>query len=254
MKIRLVGSAVGVPDGRQNLTTYLVGEHVAIDAGGLGLVSPVERQKNIDHVFLSHSHIDHVATLPIFLDNVFVPGPRCPYIYASESVQECLQRDFFNERIWPDLTRISTEESAFFRNVALHAEQPVQVAGLTITPVPVDHVVPTFGFVIDDGTAAVVIVSDSGPTERIWQFANTLPHLRAVFVECSFPNALEWLAVKTKHLTPSLLERELQKLMRPAAVFAVHIKSGYYNTVESELRTAQLPHVRIAGADAEWDF
>lgn len=254
MKIRLLGSAVGVADGRQNLTTLLINDRVAIDAGSLGCLSPLEAQRNVEHVFLSHSHIDHIATLPLFLDNVYAPGPQCPTIYGSSSVLDCLRRDIFNERVWPDLERLSAEESMFLKTVELQDEQPVSAAGLTVTPIPVDHVVPTQGFLIEDDRTAVLVVSDTGPTERIWERANACAKLRAVFLECSFPNGMEWLSLKTKHLSPALFAREVAKLQRPAQVIAVHIKTGHHATVIAELQGMKLPNLQIGGYDCEWQF
>lgn len=254
MKIRLLGSSVGVPDGRQNLTSFLINDRVAIDAGALGCLSPLALQKQIEHVFLSHSHIDHIATLPLFLDNVYVPGPSCPTVYGSAIVLESLQRDIFNERVWPDLTRLSAEESMFLRSVTLRDEHPVSAGNLRITPVPVDHVVPTHGFLIEDDCSAILVVSDSGPTERIWEVANACPNLRAVFMECSFPNALEWLALKTKHLSPNLFQQELLKLKRPARVIAVHIKTGHHAAVTAELQQIKFPNFEIGGGDCQWEF
>lgn len=254
MKIRMLGSALGLADGRQNLTSYLINDRVAIDAGGLGCLSPLVLQKQVEHVFLSHSHIDHIATLPLFLDNVYVPGPQCPTIYASPTVLDILQKDLFNERVWPDLARLSVEESMFLRTMALRDEQPVGIAGLRITPISVDHVVPTHGFLVEDDRSAALIVSDSGPTKRIWELANACPNLRAVYIECSFPNSLEWLAIKTKHLSPNLFARELTKLQRPARAVAVHIKPAHYETVTLELQQLNLPNLEIGGGDAVWQL
>jgi cAMP phosphodiesterase len=254
MKIRQLSSAVGQPDGRQNLTTFVINDRVAIDAGCLGYLSPLEKQRQIEHVLLTHSHIDHVGSLPIFLDNVYQPGNACPTIYANAFVLECLARDFFNDRIWPDLIRVSSEQTAFLKMVTLGAEIVIEVDELRITPVAVDHIVPTFGLIVEDETSAVAFVADSGPTDRIWELANSTPNLRAVFLECSFPNDLQWLAVKTKHLSPQLFREELAKLRVPVQVIAIHLKNGHYAAVLEQLRDLQLPSLQIGGADHEWDF
>src|SRR5204863_7561322 len=123
---------------------------------------------------------------------------------------------------------ISRKEGPFLQLSPLTARRPVEVAGVRLTPVPVNHVVPTFGFVIEDGSAAVVIPSDTGPTQEIWQAANRLPHLKAVFLEATFPNHMARLADLAKHLTPGLFAGEVQKLTRPAKVIAVHIKPRFY--------------------------
>jgi ribonuclease BN (tRNA processing enzyme) len=107
-------------------------------------------------------------------------------------------------------------------------------------------VVPTLGFVVEDDDAAVVFSSDTGPTVELWDRANALPHLKAVFLECSFPNALAHVADSAKHLTPALFERELQKLKRPATVVAIHIKPRFFGEVSSELAGIELREVQVA--------
>ena len=95
---------------------------------------------------------------------------------------------------------------------------------MRVTPVEVSHVVPTLGFLIEDGDSAVVIASDTGPTEALWRLANQTPHLKAVFLEAAFPDAMSALAQIAKHLTPALFGAEVRKLARPVPVVAVHLK------------------------------
>jgi ribonuclease BN (tRNA processing enzyme) len=251
VKIRQVGSSTGVFDGRQHLTTFLINDCVAVDAGCLGWLSPVSLQKQVRHVFLSHCHIDHIASLPVFLDNVYSSGVECPQVYANEHTLECLQSDIFNERVWPDLIRLSVEENPFLQLHALEDEVTVKVAGLKITPIRVNHVVPTYGFLIEDEATAVLIVSDTGPTERIWEVANATPRLGAIFLECSFPDSTESLASRTRHLSPRSFLREVRKYKGTAQIIAVHIKAAHYETVTRELQQLNLPHFRIGGNDFE---
>lgn len=254
MRIRQIGSAVGVVDGHQNLTSFVINDVIAIDAGCLGFLSPLKEQQAVKHVFLSHSHIDHVGSLPCFLDNIYQPDSRCPVLYSSKAVLESLRQDLFNDRIWPNLERISSPESAFFQTHELMSERPVSVAGLTVTPIDVNHVVPTHGFLVQESSGkAVLFVSDSGPTDRIWEIANSTPGLQYVFLECSFPNSMEWLALKTKHLSPALFQREIAKLQRKVQIVAVHIKTSFHDVVIQELRELGLKNLQIGGGDQVWE-
>jgi ribonuclease BN (tRNA processing enzyme) len=234
--------------------TYIVDDVVAIDAGCLGLVWPLEQQRRVEHVFLSHSHMDHVASLPLFVENVYQFGPACPTIYANAETLSSLEADLFNDRVWPDMIRLATEETPFMRLVRLEDEQPVRVGDLTITPVPLDHIVPTLGFLVDDGTTAVAFVSDTAPTRRIWEIANATPHLQAVFLEACFPNRMEWLAEKSAHLTTRLFDAEYRKLDRPLPVIVVHIKAAYRDEIVGELAALNLPGMRIGSADGVYEF
>jgi cAMP phosphodiesterase len=254
VKIQLVGSAVGeTASAQQFAMTYIVDDVASIDAGSLGLVWPLEVQRRIQHVLLSHSHIDHVASLPMYVENVYQQGPACPAIYGHPDTLESLRRDLFNDRVWPDMVRLATEETPFMNLLPLDSEQPLRIGKLMITPVALNHIVPTFGFIVDDGHSAVAIVSDTAPTERVWEIVNGLPHLKAVFLEACFPDRMEWLAEKSAHLTTSLFAAECRKLARPVPVIVVHIKAAFREEILSELAALRLPHVRI-GAPGVYEF
>jgi ribonuclease BN (tRNA processing enzyme) len=230
----------------QYLTSFLLNRAVAIDAGSLGLYRSPQAQAHVQHVFLTHSHIDHVASLPIFLDNVYQGTGECVTVYGNAAVLDCLRRDLFNDRIWPDLLRLSTQRPPYLRLQELHPGQPVEVAGLRVTPVAVNHAVPTCGFVVEDGAATVVFPSDTGPTEAIWEQANRTANVRAVFLEVTFPNAMAWLADLAKHLTPEMFAREAAKLEQPARFVAVHISARFRPQVVAELRALGLPNLELA--------
>ena len=256
MKIHIVPSSVGASNRHQILATYIINDTVAIDAGVLGLLSPLEAQRRVRHIFLSHSHLDHLATLPIFIDNIYVHGPDCPSVWGSPHVLETLQRDLFNDRLWPDMIRLSGEESPFLRLESLTTEQPVEVCGLRITPIELQHVVPAFGFLVEElaTNASVMFVSDTGPTERIWEIANQTPGLKGVFLEASFPNSMGWLAAKAAHLTPQLFRDEVVKLQRTVAVHVIHVKFAFENQILGELQALQLPNLVIAEPGTTLEF
>ncbi|MEO8496115.1 MAG: 3',5'-cyclic-nucleotide phosphodiesterase [Planctomycetota bacterium] len=252
MRIKVVGSSV---DGNpcQFAASYVIDDHIAIDAGSIGYMS-VDAQKRIKHVLISHCHLDHIGSLPIFIDNVYEPGPDCVIVYGRPSVIACLRESFFNDRVWPDVLRLSREESPFLKFVAIESNKPVELDGVTITPVDLDHVVPTFGFIIDDGESAVAIVSDTGPTERVWELANANPRLKSVLIESAFPNSMAWLAEKAKHLTPALLRDEYRKLDREVPLIVVHIKPAFYKEVIAELKALKLPSLEISAPNREYTF
>ena len=252
MKIKVVGSSV---DGNpcQFSASYVINDHVAIDAGPLGFMS-IEAQKRVKHVFISHCHLDHIGSLPIFIDNVYEHGPDCVNVYGSSSVIECLQKSFFNEHVWPDVLRLSQEESPFLRFVPLENLVPIQVNGITVTPVELDHVVPTLGFLIDDGDSAVVVVSDTSPTQQVWELANQSARLKCVLLEAAFPNSMAWLAEKAKHLTPELMYQEYRKLEATVLLIVVHIKPAFYEAVISELTALKLPLLEVSLPNREYEI
>jgi ribonuclease BN (tRNA processing enzyme) len=256
VRITLLPSAAGPrADLRlERLTSFLVNDTVAIDAGSLAFALPPEDLLRINHLFLSHTHLDHLASLPAFLDIAHTPGPDCPTLHGSDEVLECLRRDLFNDRLWPDFINMPPGRSPFLRLEALPAGRPVEVEGLRITAVPVHHAVPTVGFLVDDGKAAVVISSDTGPTDEIWKWAAAVPHLRAAFVEATFPERMAWLAEVSGHLTPSLLAREVKKLNRDVPLFAYHLHARYRDEVAGELAALGLPRLTVAPSGQVLEF
>jgi ribonuclease BN (tRNA processing enzyme) len=247
----LEGSATGVV---QFLTSFLLNDNVCIDAGSLGFFHPLHDQARVRHVLISHTHIDHIASLPVFLENVYRKSDTVVTVHASEPVLECLQRDVFNDRVWPDFVRITKEGTPFLTLAPLRALVPSEMEGLRITPVPVNHVVPTFGFIVEDAKSGVVISSDTGPTDEIWRLANRMPHLQAVFLEVTFPNEMDELADLTKHHTPRSFGAESRKVERAVPFLAYHIKPRYVAQVVRELHELGLPNVAVVQPGMPYSF
>ena len=124
MRIELLPSSIPAAD-TQYLVSFLVNDAVVIDAGAIGLLADLERQQRIRHVFLTHEHLDHIASLPIFLENVYSPGPDCVEVLAAADVLEFLHGDVFNGRVWPDFLQLSSPENAFLRTTVLESMVPV---------------------------------------------------------------------------------------------------------------------------------
>ena len=260
MKIELIPSALGVVPGpsaaqaesaahpprapraphspafAQYLTSILVGNGICLDAGSIGFHADLALQRSIRHVFISHSHIDHTASLPMLLDNVFGVHPEGVHVYLTEEVETALRQDLFNDRTWPDFIRISSEGPKPLLTLhRIEPDVPVTLEGITITPISVDHVVPTVGFIVDDGESAIVVATDTGPSQTLWDAANALPHLKAVLLEASFPEQLSWLADVAKHLTPRLFAEEIKKLAGAPTLFALHLKATHRDEIIAEL-------------------
>lgn len=254
MKVTLVGSSVTSAAQAQFASTYLIDDCVAIDAGTLGFIGELSTQRAIQHVFLTHPHLDHLASLPIFLENVYVRGPVCPTLYGSEFTRQILAKHLFNEVIWPDLFRLSEQESPFFHYRLMESGDSLALDRLRITALQLNHVVPCLGYVVEDHRSAVGFVSDTGPTEAVWEFLARVPNLKAVFLEAAFPNELAWLARKAGHLTPDWFASEYRKLQRDIPVFAVHIKPASSDQVIRQLHALGISQLAIGEANATYEF
>lgn len=258
MKVTLIPSSItasGV-DQHQHLTSYLINDTLAIDAGSLGFYGTPVEQSAIRDVLISHTHSDHVASLPIFIENSFDGKPDPVTIHGSRVVLDSLQSDLFNGRIWPDFIGMSaTTGPVFLRLNELESGKMVELQGLKITPVSVDHLVPTLGFVIDDGVNCIVIASDTGPTEEIWKVAHATTRLRAVFLEAAFPNSMTGLAKISKHLTPAMFGDEARKLDRSdIELIVVHIKPRFQDEIVKELEDLGLPNLIIAPFNTTYHY
>lgn len=254
MKVRILGSAPSNPAARQYVSSYLINDRVAIDAGCLGYHGTAEDQAAVGHLFLTHSHADHCASLPIFLENCYDLGPQCPVIYGSAHTLDSLQKHLFNDVVWPDFIKLSAHTRPFLRLQVLEAEKPVEVAGLRITPVAVNHVVPTVAYLVTDGQATVVFAADSGPTDRLWKCTHRIPSLLGVFLEASFPNSLRGLAEVSLHLTPEMFAAEVAKMPLSTRVIAVHIKPRYREIVIQELSGLNIPTLEIGECETDYTF
>jgi ribonuclease BN (tRNA processing enzyme) len=252
MKIELIPSTVSPGEARLGsfLSTYVIDDIIAVDAGGLGFLGSLTAQFRIRDIFLTHGHIDHIASLPIFLETVFQSSDRCVTLHASEATLASLRTDIFNGRVWPDFFSMSEAGMPFVEVKVLEPGRQVDVAGARFTPIAVDHVVPTLGFLVESNGTTVAIPSDTGPTESFWRAAGAAANLKGVFLEASFPNAMSALAVASKHLTPAMFAAEAGKLPDQVPIVAVHIKPRTYDQVVTELHALKLPYV-VIGAPGE---
>jgi ribonuclease BN (tRNA processing enzyme) len=244
MDVELLPSSVPVSDS-QFLVSFVINGTVAIDAGSLGLLADLDRQQRVRHVFLTHEHLDHVATLPIFLENVYEPGRECVEVLAASDVLDFVHRDIFNGRIWPDFFALSAGDDRFVRGTPLEPGRTVERAGLQITPLPVSHAVDTLGYLVDDGRVAVAFPSDTGPTDALWRHLAAAPRLDAVFLEVSFPNSMADLAAVTGHHCPATFAAEIGKLARPVRWIVVHRKPRFATEIARELAALALPGVEL---------
>jgi ribonuclease BN (tRNA processing enzyme) len=254
MKVAILGFSGGNSGARQYVSSYLINDSVAIDAGCLGFHGSPEQQARVRHVFLTHSHSDHTTSLPIFIENVWTPSPDCPCIYGSAETLDAIRRSIFNDEVWPDFVALSERMPPFLRLQILEPELSVDVEGLRVTPVCVEHTIPTFAYVVQDTVTAVIFGADSSPTTRLWEIARTIPILKAVFLEASFPNRMRSVAEASRHLTPEMFGCEAAKMPPGAKVIAVHMKVRYRSEIEAELKMLGLPLLEIGECEREYIF
>ncbi len=254
MRIRMLGSSTKDAARHQYVASYLINDSVAIDAGCLGFNGTPQEQELVRHVFLTHAHADHTASLPIFVENAWTGSGTCPLIHGSRETLDGVQRHIFNDVLWPDFVALSRVMPPFLELHTLESEVAVEADGLRVTPVTVNHLIPTFGFVVSDGNSAVIFGGDSGATSRLWEVAHETPGLKAVFLEASFPNSMKRLAETSCHLTPEMFGAEVAKIPPGVKIVAVHLKVRYRTDLIRELSALGLPDLEIGECEKEYLF
>lgn len=229
------------------MTSFLIDETVVVDAGSTTEALSIDEQRKIRHVLVSHSHMDHTASLPFLVENIFDHHEHPLTIHSTKSVLGLLRRAIFNNDTWPDFTKIPNDLAPLVQFVEVQPATPFTIDGLAdgpleVRPVTVNHVVPTVGFVLRQNGVSLVFTSDTGPTRRIWEEANSAPDLAAVIVECSFPTRLQHVADVGRHLTPHTLARELEKLERDVPVYLSHFKPPHVKELRRELAATTFRH------------
>lgn len=225
MKLRILGCSGGEAEG-QRLTGFLVNDCVAIDAGCITQALSTPEQLAIRHIFLSHSHLDHICTLPFYTKNIFGRVGAPVEIHALPETLDVLRRHLFNDELWPDFSVIPSPDAPVIRYSELKAFEPMVVEGLVVTPIPVNHLVPTVGYLVEGEKSAFVFTSDTAETDAIYKAANACEKLKLFITEVSFPDEQAWLAEASRHLTPQKLGVELRKLQRDVEVAIFHLTPG----------------------------
>ena len=224
--------------------SFLLDDTLLLDVGTVGSQLPIEAQASIRHILLSHLHFDHIKGLPTLADNLSEMGGPPLVVAAIPEVIQGLRHHLFNNEVYPDFFKIPTGDRPVLSAQQLTCGKPYRAGKFICTPIPVNHTVPAVGFLVEDSTSAILYSGDTFMTEELWEVARGHRLLKAVFLECSYPDGLEHLAVVSKHLTPRLFEKELAKLCRSdVKVFAYHLKPIYEDKIVHELMQLNLPNL-----------
>jgi ribonuclease BN (tRNA processing enzyme) len=235
MKVRILGCSGGI-GGRHLRTTALQVDHdVLVDCGtGVGDLSIAELAQ-INHVFLTHSHLDHIASLPLLVDTVGDMRNRPLTVYATEATLEILRAHVFNWAVWPDFSEIPSIERPSLQYETIRLGETVNIDGRRFTALPANHTVPAVGYQMDSGQASLVFSGDTGPCPELWATVNCIRNLRYLIIETAFSNRERRLAIISKHLCPSLLVEELANLQQPTELYITHLKPGQVELTMQEI-------------------
>ena len=236
MKLTVLGCSGSIGGSELRTTSLLVDNDILIDAG-TGVTSlQLDQLASIDHVFITHSHLDHIACLPFISDTVGELRDKPLIIYATAATRTIIETHIFNWLIWPDFSVIPTPEQPFIRFQTIRLGEKIRLGDRTITALPAEHTVPAVGYQIDSGTASLVFTGDTCSNDALWQQVNQINNLRYLIIETAFANKDIELARLSKHFCPLTLAEELCKLTRNAEVFITHLKPMQIELMRTELK------------------
>lgn len=258
MRIQLLPSTIdadGKASVRQHLLTMVIDDTVAIDAGCLAMSCSDTQRQQIRDVILTHTHLDHIAGLPLFIDDLFSTLTEPVTIHATKEMIETLERDIFNWAIYPRFSELSNDHGPVIAYNEFVRGSRFYVKHFAVQSIAVNHKVSATGFVISDGNSSVAITGDTAPTEDIWRACNAAPNLKALLVECAFPNDLSELAAASFHLTPATLADELAKLHdRDFPVYIINLKPMFRERIVEQIAALGQDGVEILELQKVYDF
>lgn len=250
MKIQILGGHGGLAKGYFT-TSFLIDDVLLIDAGAVAATLSIEQQTKIDHILISHCHLDHIKDLAFLCDNCFGLKGKPFEVYTHATVKSILKSHLLNDIIWPDFTALPNQENPTIKINAIPEESKLTLGEYSIMPVKVKHQHDAMGFIIEKSGSAVLFTLDTGPTERIWEVARNYKNLKAIFTEVSFPDHLSKVAEVSDHHTPASMKRELQKMPTDIPVILTHLKPNYRTDIMKELRELKEDRIRVLEKDGE---
>lgn len=243
MSIRVLGCSGSIASGCRT-TAFLLDDDLLIDAGtGVGDLT-LDALARIDHVLLSHSHLDHVLGVPLLADSVMRRrgSDRPPItVHGLPATLDALRTHIFNGAIWPDFTRLPTRQQPILRLQPFETGDVLQFGQRRIEVLPALHTVPAVGFAVHGDAGCWVFTGDTAPNPALWQRLADMT-VRTLVIETAFRNDEQALAEVSGHLHPAALGRELQQLRQPAAVYVTHIKPGELDAVMAEIAALDPRH------------
>jgi ribonuclease BN (tRNA processing enzyme) len=234
MKVQILGASGGI-GGPARTTSLLVDDDILIDAGtGLGDLSLTAMQR-IDHIFLTHSHLDHVACLPFMMDSVGAARGKPVIVHSQEITLNGLRTHLFNGVLWPDFACLPSVEAPFMTYDTLVLGADYTVGTRRVRAIPVTHAVAAVGYLVRGPTGSIAFSGDTTTTDEFWRVVNACDDLKHVIIEASFLDKDETLARISKHMCPKLLAADLKKLKAGPQVHITHLMPGAEEEIMAEI-------------------
>ena len=237
------------------MTCFVVDDRVAFDAGSLAMAATDLQRSQIRDIVLTHAHLDHIAGLPLFIDDLF-PVLREPIrVHASKAVIDTLESDVFNWSIYPRFSELTNENGKVAEYRPIEPFTDHNVAHLTVRALEVNHKVPSTGFLISDSRTTIALTGDTAEMTDFWESVGKVPRVSAILIECAFPDELAELAEISHHLTPARLRTEMDKCTRnDCRKFVINLKPMYRERIVRQLGELDIPGLEILEVGKAYEF
>ena len=231
MKLRVLGCSGGISQGLHT-SSYLIDDDVLLDAGtGVGELT-LEEMARLKHLFITHSHMDHVLSIPLLVDTLFTELQGNPlYVHARAETIKTLKDHMFNWQLWPDFTELPNQTSPVLKFVEMNPGDEIVLGERRIEMVNVNHTVPASAYIIETPDMTFAYSGDTTTNDELWQRLNELSRVDFMIVETAFAEEEIELAKLARHYCPSLLAADLQKLKHQPRIGISHLKPGEENVI-----------------------
>lgn len=250
MKVKILGGHGGQAPGCLT-TSILIDNILLIDAGAVAATLHIQDQVKIDHILISHAHLDHIKDLAFICDNCFGLKNKPFEVYTHSTVKNIIKSHLLNDIVWPDFTILPSESNPTITIHSIAEEIPLQIGKYTILPVRVNHAHDAMGFIITKNDVSLLFTQDTGPTERIWEIAHTIKNLKAIFTEVSFPDRMLPVAQISDHHTPMTLRKELEKMPKDIPVIITHLKPNFQQEISLEISSMGESRINVLSQDGQ---
>ncbi len=253
MNLRILGCSGGI--GRHLRTSsYLIDDDILLDAGtGVGDLTMDEMRK-LKHIFITHSHMDHIVSIPLLLDTLFSDLTQPLIVHGRQETIDAIKQHIFNWKIWPDFTELPSKESPVVDFKVMKPGEVFDFNGRSIEMIDVNHSVPAAAYAIKTASTVLVYSGDTTTNDNLWNVLNAYSQLDFMIVECAFANHDIELAKMAHHYCPSLLVDDLSKLKHQPKIGISHLKPGEEKTIMKECRDALNDQRKICQMSSDDNF
>jgi len=240
MRVRVLGCSGAIAAGCKT-TSFLLDDDLLVDAGtGVGDLT-LEELTRIDHIVVSHSHLDHIVSIPLLADSVMARRSKPIIVHALAKTIEAIRTHVLNDVIWPDFSRLPSPERPALRFEPLKLGQRLSLCGKTIEVLPAEHTVPAVGYAVEGDDGWWIFTGDTGPNPALWPLL-AARKVKMLVIETAFSDGEGKLAQISKHLSPSMLAQELVNSLPSVPVYLTHAKPGELQRIMAEVKAIDSAH------------